>query len=71
VNLIRTIFVIEEGDTLVLGKGVPPEWLKPGYKFGVIDMPTDLGKVSYTLTVGPDWKYALDYKGPENYRLDF
>jgi hypothetical protein len=71
VNLIRTIFVIEEGDTLVLGKGVPPEWLKPGCKFGVIDMPTDLGKVSYTLTVGPDGKYALDYKGPENYRLDF
>ena len=28
--VIRALFVREEGDTLVLGGGVPPEWLASG-----------------------------------------
>jgi hypothetical protein len=69
IALIRTVFVVEEEGTLVLGKGVPPAWFEPGSRFGVRDLPTDLGKVSYMVTVGGDGKPVLDYSGPRPYRL--
>jgi hypothetical protein len=71
IALIRTIFVTEENGELVLGKGVPKGWLKPGSRFGIRDMPTDLGKVSYTVTCGPDGKPTVDYLGPRPYRTAF
>lgn len=71
VNLIRDIFVVEEGDTLILGKGVPPEWSKPGSRFGVTNMPTDFGPVTYTVIVDRSGKVFLNYKGSENYRTAF
>lgn len=70
VNLIRDIFVREEGDTLILGSGVPGQWLVPGARFGVENMPTDLGPVSYTVTVGECRELKLEYHGPDSYRLD-
>lgn len=43
--LLRDCLVREEGDTLVLGLGVPSSWLdKP---FAVTDLPTHFGRVSY------------------------
>lgn len=69
INLIRDIFVVEDSGTVLLGKGVPREWLKPGAKFGVENMPTDMGLVSYTATVSPDGSLMLDYKGPGKYKL--
>jgi len=71
VNLIRDIFVVEEGNSLVLGKGVPPEWLKPGSRFGVTNMPTDFGLVTYTVIVDKSGKVFLNYRGPKNYRTTF
>lgn len=70
VNLIRDIFVREEGGAIVLGTGVPDKWLVPGARFGVENMPTDFGPVSYTATVGGEGAVRLDYRGPDNYRLD-
>jgi hypothetical protein len=70
VNLIRDLFVREEGDGLALGSGVPKQWLTPGARFGVENMPTNLGPVSYIVTVADDGTVNLDYKGPEKYRLD-
>lgn len=71
VNLIRTIFVVEEDEQLVLGKGVPKEWLKPGSSFGVKDLPTDYGIISYTVNVLDNGEIEMEYKGPENYRREF
>jgi hypothetical protein len=70
--LLRTIFVLEEGETLVLGAGVPQVWLAPGSQFGVERLPTRLGPVSYTITVGADGTPELSlYDGPSHYRLGF
>jgi len=71
VNLIRDIFVREDGDMLVLGEGVPDSWLVPGATFGVRDMPTDLGTLSYTATVNEQGMPELDYDGPEQMRTAF
>jgi len=69
VNLIRTVFVAEEDDGLVLGRGVPESWLAPGMRFGVKAMPTDLGEVSYDVTVEANGPPRLEYRGPSPYRV--
>ncbi len=70
-NLIRDIFVAERDGRLVLGLGIPRAWLTPGARFGVRDMPTDLGTVSYDATVAADGTVRLDYRGPEPYDAVF
>ena len=69
ITAIRDAFVTEEGGSLVLGVGVPRAWMRPGARFGVRDMPTDLGVVSYTITITADGRPELDYHGPHPYRL--
>jgi hypothetical protein len=66
---IRDALVTEDDDGLVLGLGVPAEWMRPGTRFGVKDMPTDRGRVSYTVTISPQGVPGLDYRGPSPYRL--
>lgn len=67
--LLRDLFVREEGVGLVLGSGVPRAWKTPGAQWGVRDLPTRLGPVSYTATVQPDGRVTLDYAGLTNYRV--
>jgi hypothetical protein len=67
-NLLRTLFVRDEEEGLVLGLGVPETWLLPGSSFGVRDLPTDFGSVTYTVSVSEDGKPQLMYDGPKNYR---
>jgi hypothetical protein len=69
--LLRTLFISEAGDSVVLGAGVPRAWLTPGARFGVRDMPTALGAVSYTVTVMDDGAPHLEYSGPPDHRLAF
>jgi hypothetical protein len=69
--LLRDLFVRETDEGLVLGEGVPPTWLAPGSCFGVLDLPTGFGKVSYTATVDPESRVNLDYAGPANYRVNW
>jgi hypothetical protein len=69
INLIRDMFVVEEDGRLLLGLGVPGSWLRPGASFGVRTMPTDLGSVSYTVTVGGDGAMDLQYDGPPDYQV--
>lgn len=71
VNFIRDAFVVEDGDGLLLGAGVPDSWLVKGSQFGVRNMPTDFGDVSYSVTVGADGACELEYDGPEPYRTIF
>jgi hypothetical protein len=68
IALLRTIFVHEDGDILLLGAGVPPGWFAPGSRFGVCNMPTRFGMVSYTVNVDADGKPGLDYEGAKNFR---
>jgi hypothetical protein len=66
---LRTVFVREEGGGLALGLGVPPAWLTPGSRFGVRNMPTEHGPVSYTVTVDAGGTPRLEYDGPPRGRL--
>jgi hypothetical protein len=66
---IRDAFVTEEDGGLILGLGVPREWMQPGTSFGVRQMPTDYGRVSYLVTVLPDGTTEIDYDGPRPYRM--
>jgi hypothetical protein len=68
ITLIRDVYVREENGGLVLGTGVPAGWLQPGSRFGVQNMPTDLGPVTYAATVGEDGAVELEYEGPEGWR---
>ena len=44
-HLLRDCLVREEGDNLIIGSGIPKEWLRE--KIEVKDMPTYFGKVSF------------------------
>lgn len=48
-RLLRMMLVREEGDTLVLGGGIPRAWLAPGKVVRVDRAPTPWGEVSYKL----------------------
>ena len=71
VNLLRDMFVAEENGVLLLGKGVPKAWLQPGCAFGVTDMPTDFGIVSYHVAIDENGAANLEYHGPDNYRIAY
>ncbi|HEX2950673.1 MAG TPA: hypothetical protein VHV83_14090, partial [Armatimonadota bacterium] len=60
IALIRDMFVREEDDSLILGMGIPEDWLQPGARFGVRDMPTNLGPVSYFVVVQPDGEMTIE-----------
>ncbi|MFH1369500.1 MAG: discoidin domain-containing protein [Elusimicrobiota bacterium] len=47
--VIRNMFILEEGDTLYLGKGICKEWLENGKRISITDMPTHFGKISYNV----------------------
>jgi len=70
-HALRDAFVLEDGDQLVLGSGVPVKWFQPGGTFGVTHMPTALGNVSYQVTIAADGHGRLLYDGPQPYRLNF
>jgi hypothetical protein len=67
--LIRDVFVQEEPGGLVLGAGVPREWMTPGARFGATKLPTDRGAVSYTITIASDGRPWIEYEGSQPYRL--
>jgi len=65
VMMIRNLFVREEGDSLVLGAGIFPDWLKPHKTIGFGPTPTPYGKVALQVRAGDngltvdldmDWK---------------
>jgi hypothetical protein len=44
----------EEDDALVVGAGIPAEWLEPGGAVGVADLPTWYGSLTFTMTRDSD-----------------
>jgi hypothetical protein len=67
-TLLRDVFVVEEAGGLTLGAGVPREWIAPEARFGVRNLPTDFGMVSYTVTFDRACSPQIDYHGPSNVR---
>ena len=49
VMMMRNLFVREEGDKLILGSGVFPEWLESGEELRFGPTPTPHGRVSVSL----------------------
>ena len=49
ITWLRHHLVTEEDDVLWLAKGAPRAWFADGQQFGVADMPTFFGRVSYTI----------------------
>jgi hypothetical protein len=70
VAALRDVFVVEEADGLVLGRGVPRGWLVPGASFGCERLPTARGPVSWRADVGADGRVALTCDAPSPHRFD-
>lgn len=68
VNALRSVFVVEEEDGLVIGSGVPARWCFPGAVFGVENLPTRWGAVSFTVTVSAAG-WSTDVSGDVPWRL--
>lgn len=67
IALIRDLFVTEEYGNLLLGRGIPDAWCRPGATIKVTRMPTRLGSVSLELQYdGKQWRGHL----PPQSRLD-
>jgi len=68
VNSARAMFVHEHGDHLVLAAGVKPQWLSEKDADGVVrgvrveGFPTELGRVSYTMTAREDGSMMLEFQ---------
>ncbi len=52
--LLRTMFIMEEGESLVIGRGLLPHWLEAGQTISYGPTLTRFGAVSVTLTGGGD-----------------
>lgn len=60
ISAVRTMFLYEKDDTLVLAAGVDPEWFKTGVT--VKGLPTIYGKVNYTIKE-KDGAVEIDVQG--------
>ena len=70
-NLIREMFIKEdfENNRLLLANFVPEIWRKPGNEFGVENMPTMFGDVSFMIKFGENGTYESDVKFNGNYEI--
>lgn len=48
-RLLRNMLVREEGSELILGQGIPEDWLQPTKRIAVTDAPTLFGPVSFCI----------------------
>ncbi len=67
---LRDVFVVDDPTGLRLGAGVPSSWLFPGARFGVSDLPTRHGRISYTVTIAADGRPHLDLQSTAPCTLD-
>jgi hypothetical protein len=58
VNLIRYMLALEDGDQLHLMKAIPPGWIRPGSRLHMDDLPTEFGRLTYSLEVSSDGSTA-------------
>ncbi len=71
-HAVRSLFVYESGQTLVLAQGVRAEWLAGGEPVAIQRFPTDFGTVTYSLRrAGDALEFELDAQAvpPEGFLL--
>ncbi|GAA3215233.1 hypothetical protein ACFO1B_14390 [Dactylosporangium siamense] len=66
---LRTVFVDDDGDVLVLGAGVPESWRRPGARFGATDLPTRWGPITFTVTADQHGQWTADVRTGPLWRL--
>jgi hypothetical protein len=63
VMMIRSLFVREEGDTLVVGSGIFPEWIQDDHPLAFGPTPTPFGPVKVRLEkTEDDWSLTVEGK---------
>jgi hypothetical protein len=70
-TMLRDMFVAEdtENGRLVLANCVPDAWRGPGNRFGVKNMPTVFGEISYMITFGDEGRYTVEFEGNADYAI--
>lgn len=63
-RLLRNMLVREDGETLWLGQAIPRDWLAPGKRVAVNEVPTTFGPVSYTIEPNPDGSMRVQLSPP-------
>ncbi len=46
---VRTLFLYEQGETLVIGAGIDPQWLDSEHGVAIRNAPTEFGPISYSM----------------------
>jgi len=60
VMLLRNIFVFDEKEKLVIGRGIRPEWLETGTDISFGPTLTPYGRITVTITTQPDLEVNLE-----------
>lgn len=63
-RLLRNMLVREDGDTLRIGQAVPREWLKPGKRLSLKDVPTCFGPMSCRIASNADGTMRVNLDPP-------
>lgn len=71
INLIREMFVWENGTELVLGQGIPPQWMESGKPIWIDLAPTLWGMVSFRLTPKTPGKWEMGWLFRAHRNKDF
>lgn len=58
--LIRDLLYYEYDDQLIIGSGIPSDWIVPGNKIEISDAPTYFGRLNYKITIDKKGKINLD-----------
>jgi hypothetical protein len=64
IKLVRRMIVLERGNSLELLAGVPDQWLKPGARIELNDVPTLFGRLTFRLHISPDGKWCRLHLDP-------
>jgi hypothetical protein len=63
-RLLRYMLLREDGDSLVIGSGMPRQWLEPGKTTEVTSAPTTFGEVSFRMEAQKDGSVVVNVTPP-------
>jgi hypothetical protein len=68
-RLLRAMLLREEGDSLILGQGIPRDWLAKGKHVAINKAPTTFGQVSYRIDPQADGSMKIHIEPPTRVAL--